>query len=66
MKALERIIRELKQERERIDAALRALATLSSHFGRRTGGGRHMSAAAKARIAEAQRKRWAKWRAGKK
>jgi hypothetical protein len=67
MNALQGIIRHLQQERARIDAALRALATLSTSFGTRAAGKRRtLSAAARRRIAAAQRARWAKWRAGKK
>jgi hypothetical protein len=46
MKALQAIIRELEQERERIDAALKALAMLSTNFGPRTGARRQLSSAA--------------------
>jgi hypothetical protein len=66
MIALQGIIRHLKQERARIDAALTALATLSTTFAPRTRKRRQLSAAARARIAAAQRKRWARWRASKK
>jgi hypothetical protein len=66
MKALEAIVRELKHERARIDAALKALAILGTHSGSGRGGRRNLSATARARIAHAQRKRWAKWRTGKK
>jgi len=63
------VVRQLRKERERaakevqrLDAALAALDENS--YGRRTGGGR-LSAAARARIAAAQRARWAKVRASK-
>lgn len=67
MNALQGIIRHLKQERARIDAAVRALTTLGTTFGPRIRKGRRkLSAAARARIAAAQRKRWARWKKGKK
>jgi len=50
------------QELERLNAALAALNANS--YGKRTGGGT-LSAAARAKIAAAQRARWAKVRAGK-
>ena len=63
------IVRQLRSERqraanevERLDAAIAALG--GSTYGRRNGGSR-MSAAARARIAAAQRARWAKIRDGK-
>lgn len=61
-------IRLLKKERDearrtvlRIDRALKVLNGL----GRAKGTGRTMSAQARKRIAAAQRKRWAKWKASK-
>jgi hypothetical protein len=58
------IIKELRQERDRIDAALTALKRLTSGTGR-AGTGRKrriLSAAARKAIGDAQRKRWAKQR----
>jgi hypothetical protein len=59
------IVQQLKKERDqaaktvkRLDAALAALGEPSG--GRRTGGGNRLSAAARVRIATAQRARWAK------
>jgi len=63
------VVQQLRKERdrvakevERMNAALAALNANS--FGKRTGGGT-LSAAARARIAAAQRARWAKVRASK-
>jgi len=59
------IVKQLEQERDRIDSAIQALKGVSSRNGasrpRRT-----LSAAARRRIAAAQRARWAKVKAGKK
>jgi hypothetical protein len=61
------VVQQLRKERyqaarivERLDAALAALN--GSSYGRRTGTGSRMSAAGRARIAAAQRARWAKVR----
>jgi hypothetical protein len=67
MNALQGIIRSLRRDRARIDAALRALAMLSTSFGSRAPGKRRtLSAAARRRIAAAQRARWARWKARKR
>ena len=67
MTKLAGLVQQLKKERDqaaktvqRLDAALAALGGTS---GRKTGGGNRLSAAARARIAAAQRARWAKVRA---
>jgi hypothetical protein len=72
MANLSGIVRELRKERqrasaqiERIDAALAALGGLNSKV-RVRGKRRTMSAAARRKIAAAQRARWAKVRAGKR
>jgi hypothetical protein len=69
MDKLASIVQQLQQERARIDAALRALTGISNHSGAmgaaRTGR-RTLSAAARRRIAAAQRARWAKWKMDKK
>ncbi len=64
-------LRTLKEERQQLEsrlkqvnAAISSLGSLSGHSGR--GGRRKMSAAGRARIAAAQKKRWAKWKAKKK
>jgi hypothetical protein len=54
---LDAIVKELKQERDRLDAAIEALASLGTSSRTRT---RRMSAAARRRISAAQRARWAK------
>ena len=66
MNNLGNVVRQLQQERaraqrevERFDAALAALNGSANHRGGSRG---HLSAAGKARIAEAQRARWAKAR----
>jgi hypothetical protein len=74
---LRTVVADLRTERERakktveqIDAALAALDGLghkrSRTFRRRPAGPRTMSAAARRRIAAAQRARWAKWKAAQK
>ena len=73
-----KVVRQLKNERkqaqmklEQLDAALKVLSGLgSTNRGARRGRAvakerRTMSAAARKRIAVAQRARWAKWRAAK-
>jgi hypothetical protein len=63
------IVQQLQQERARIDAALQALTGVSNNRGTRgtaRTGRRTLSAAARKRIAAAQRARWAKWKAAKK
>jgi len=76
MLTLTTAVRQLKQERaraqkevEKLDAAIRVLSGLTG-TGRGLGRGRavmgkrrSMSAAARKRIAAAQRARWAKWKA---
>ena len=76
MLTLTTAVRQLKQEKaraqrevEKLDAAIRVLSGLAG-TGRRLGRGRAgmgkrrtMSAAARKRIAAAQRARWAKWKA---
>ena len=64
------VVQQLRKERDRatrtveqLDAALAALTGLS---GKGTGTRRHLSAAARARIAAAQRARWAKVKAAQK
>jgi hypothetical protein len=58
------IVAQLKKERDKLD---RAIAALSGVGGTRGGGGRRrLSAAARERIAAAQRARWAKFKAKKK
>ena len=66
---IEEIIESLKRERNRIDAAITALGSSSSRGGRAFSSGRgrrKMSAEAKAKIAAAQKARWARVKAGQK
>lgn len=75
MANLARVVQQLRQERdqaqkriEQLDGALKALTGLDAagrSGGSVTSGGkrRTMSAAARKRIAAAQRARWAKWKA---
>ena len=58
------IVAQLKAERAKFDKAIEALSGITGKSG---GGGTHkLSAAARARIAAAQRARWAKFKAKKK
>jgi hypothetical protein len=70
MANIEGIVQQLRQERDRLDAAIKALTAVGSSTtsngsvrGRR---GRRLSAAARQRIAAAQRARWAKIKAKQK
>ena len=69
MANLSGVVQLLKKEHGRLTKELQgitaALAAFGATYGRSTGPGR-MSAAARARIAAAQRARWAKVRAGNK
>ena len=58
------VLAQLKVERAKLDKAIQALSGLA---GKSSGGGgkRKLSAAARARIAAAQRARWAKFKAKK-
>ena len=62
------ILSELRRERDRIDAAITALTNGSVRrgVGFRARKRRHLSAAARAKIAAAQRARWAKQKAAAK
>jgi hypothetical protein len=64
------ILHDLQRQRNEVQAQINrldtAIATLSGVGGRgkgRRGGKRYLSAAARNRIAAAQRARWAKWKA---
>jgi hypothetical protein len=59
MSNIDGIIKELQQERTRIDQAIQALSSLNGNAPRATPT-RIMSASARRRIAAAQRARWAK------
>jgi exonuclease VII small subunit len=56
------IVAQLKAERAKLDKAIEALSGVAGKSG---GGTRKLSAAARARIAAAQRARWAKFKAKK-
>jgi hypothetical protein len=58
------VLAQLKAERTKLDRAIEALSGLTGKSGG-GGGRRKLSAAARARIAAAQRARWAKFRAKK-
>ncbi len=63
MSTISKAIRDLEEQRRRIDSALKVLRGLD-HGG--SGGGiRNISQEGRNRIAEAQRRRWAKVRAAK-
>src|SRR6266566_8686444 len=64
---IEQIVQQLRAERDRLDAAIKALTGVSGAAPARPSGGRNktMSAAARRRISIAQKARWAKVKAGK-
>jgi hypothetical protein len=62
MANLESIIRQLTEERDRIDAAIKTLSSVNGSSGVQRKTGRRMSAAGRARIVAAQKARWAKLR----
>jgi hypothetical protein len=67
MDNIEQIIKQLRAERERIDQAISVLNGTRPGTARGRGRGpRHMSAEARARIAAAQKARWARVKAQKK
>ena len=66
MTNLSGIIKQLEDERSRIDRAIEALRGVNSPRESSGRPKRTLSAAARRRIAAAQRARWAKIRAGKK
>lgn len=79
MSNLAKVVAQLRQQRaearKKVEQLDQALAALGSIDGLRSGGrnsrnvgkkGRTMSAAARRRIAAAQRARWAKWKAAQK
>src|SRR5207249_5837158 len=65
---IEQIVQQLRAERDRLDAAIKALTGVAGATLARSSGGRKktMSAAARRRISIAQKARWAKMKAGKK
>ncbi len=61
-----KVVTELKQRRDNIDTAIKALHSLGGGAGtNRRRGSRNMSPEGRARIAAGQRRRWAKLRAKK-
>jgi Skp family chaperone for outer membrane proteins len=65
------IVKRLKKERDRVERQLTGINAALSAFGKVYAGKkprkrRKLSAKAKARIAAAQRKRWAEWKAKQK
>ena len=65
MADLRSVLEQLKKERDKLDRAIEALTGVRGGGGR-GGGRRNLSAAARERIAAAQRARWAKFKAKKK
>jgi hypothetical protein len=68
MANLNGVVRLLKQEQDRLTKELRGISAALAAFGKSYGnraGKRTLSVAARARIAAAQRARWAKVKAGK-
>lgn len=59
------VLAGLKQERDKLERAIAALSGVGSRSGRRTGK-RRLSAEARKRIADAQRARWARFKAKKR
>jgi hypothetical protein len=59
------VVAQLKAERTKLDKAIEALSGVAGNSGGRGRGTRRLSAAARARIAAAQRARWAKFKAKK-
>ena len=61
MANLEIIVQQLKQERDRLDAAITALSSANgNHTSPEKQAGKRMSAAARAKISAAQKARWAR------
>jgi hypothetical protein len=65
MTDLDVVLAQLKAERVKLDKAIEALSGLTGKAGGGGGGKRRLSAAARARIAAAQRARWVKFKAKK-
>jgi hypothetical protein len=70
MTNLKAVLKQLQSQRaavqadvQRIDSALTVLGSLDGAGRGRRGGPRHLSAAARNRIAMAQKARWAQWKA---
>lgn len=65
MAGLGAVLEQLKAERAKLDKAIAALSGLNGNSRGVRSGTRRLSAAARARIAAAQRARWAKFKAKK-
>ena len=66
MSDLSAVLAELKKERDRLNRAIAALSGVGARTQRSRTGTRKLSVAARKRIADAQRARWAKFRKTKK
>jgi len=66
LKQLESQRIDLQDHIRRLDSALSVLSRLNGASSGKRGGRRNLSAAARNRIADAQRARWAKWKAAHK
>jgi hypothetical protein len=66
MTDLSAVLMQLKKERDKLNRAIEALSYGATGARRGSTGKRRLSAAARQRIANAQRARWAKFRAKKK
>lgn len=66
MTDLSAVLTQLKKERDKLNRAIELLSHGVTGRRRVSTGKRRLSAAARQRIANAQRARWAKFRAGKK
>jgi hypothetical protein len=65
MADLSAVLEQLKAERAKLDKAIEALSGITGKASGGRGGKRRLSAAARAKIAAAQRARWAKFKAKK-
>lgn len=65
MTTISKAIHDLEEQKKRIDSALRILRELSQN-GAASPGGRNISVEGRRRIAEAQKRRWARVRAAAK
>ncbi|HUX66535.1 MAG TPA: hypothetical protein VMV31_03515 [Terriglobales bacterium] len=65
MSTISKAIQDLEEQKRRIDSALRILRELN-HTGRSGPSTRNISPEGRRRIAEAQKRRWARVRAAKK
>src|ERR1700751_811826 len=64
MANIDAVIKELRQERDRLEPAIEALTSISGNTLKASRSGRTMSAGARRGIAAAQRVRWAKQKGG--